>query len=265
MNLNGKTIVVTGAASGIGLALLQALCAFDVRILAADRDEAALHQAIASLPAPDKVQAYTGNLGSAAKVDELFDAAETVLGHIDVFVANAGFAYYEAFNGEWAHIEALYAVNVFSPLNALHHMQKRYPLRPFTFVITASSMAHLGLAGYALYGSTKAALDRFADAFRLEAPPSAHLMLVYPISTRSKFFDNGGNRAPVPWPTQSTETVAAAIVRGLEKDQKSVNPSRLFSTMRFLNRFVPVLRPYQQRSRRVFRKWRDRQSGEAHS
>lgn len=255
MDLNGKTIVLTGAANGIGRALLEAVCALDVRVLAADLDEGALREAIAALPTPGKALPFAGNLGDPATVDALFEAAEAAFGAVDVFIANAGFAYYEAFDGRWEHIEAIYAVNVFSPLYALGQMRARYADRPFTVVVTASSMAHLGMPGYALYGSTKAALDRFADSFRLEAPPGQRLMLVYPITTRSRFFENDGREAPVPWPSQSPETVASAVVRGLQRDQRHINPSRLFSIMLTIHRIVPVLRLYQRRYQRPFQDW----------
>lgn len=255
MDLNGKTIILTGAASGIGRALLTDLCTFDVRIVAADLDEGALRAAIAASPHPERTVPFAGNLSNPATVDALFEATEDAFGAVDIFIANAGFSYYESFDGGWGHIEAIYATNVFSPLYALGQMRARYPNRPFTVAITASSMSFLGLPGYALYASTKAALDRFAEAFRLEAPPRQRLMLVYPIATRTAFFEHEAGDAPVPWPTQSAETVAAAIVRGMQRDQTTVQTSRLFAATLAVHRIVPVLRVYQRRGRRPFQNW----------
>jgi short-subunit dehydrogenase len=140
-------------------------------------------------------------------------------------------------------------------LAALDHMMERAHGRPITFVITASAMARLGMAGYAVYASTKAALDRFADSFRLEAPPHVQLMLVYPIATRSNFFRHERRAAPVPFPSQTPETVAAAIVRGLQRDRRSVHPSRLFRLAALVDRVLPILWLYQRFSRRTFRQW----------
>lgn len=264
MDLNGKTIVLTGAGSGIGRALLAALCAFDVRMLAADVNGKALREAVAALPHPEKVHSFTGDLGNPAAIDALFGVADDVLGTIDVFIANAGFAYYEPFDGRWEHIEAIYRVNVFSPLYALDLMTARHPLEtPFTFVMTVSAMAQAGLAGYALYSSTKAALDRFAGTYRLEAPAHARLMLVYPIATRSQFFANGGRAAPTPWPNQPPEKVAEAIVRGLQRDRRSVHPSRLYAAISVIGRVVPILRLYQRGSQVAFRRWLARQDQDA--
>ena len=261
MDLNGKTVVVTGAASGIGRALLETLCAYDVRVLAVDLNEEALRTVIAELPAPDRVIPFAGDLGYPETVDTLLDVAQAEFGRVDVFIANAGFAYYEPFDGRWDHIDAIFRVNVFSPLYTLDRLMAREQGRPITFVITASAMSHLGLAGYALYSSTKAALDRFADSFRLEAHPQARLMLVYPITTRTRFFDHHGVLAPVPRPSQPPEAVAAAILRGLKNDQVRVQPSRLYATIATIHRVIPVLRLYQHMSRRMFTTWRRQQAG----
>jgi NAD(P)-dependent dehydrogenase (short-subunit alcohol dehydrogenase family) len=261
MDLNGKTIVLTGAASGIGRALLNALCGFDMRIVAADLDEPALRAAIAALPRQERVIPFASNLDNPETVDALFDAAEEAFGPIDAFIANAGYAYYESFDGRWDHIEAIYATNVFSPLYALGQMRDRNPNRPFTVVITASSMSFLGLPGYALYAGTKAALDRFAESFRLEAPPHQRLMLVYPIATRTRFFKHKAGDAPTPWPSQTPEAVAVAIVRGLQRDQTTVQTSRLFAMTLAVHRVVPVLRLYQVAAARSFRNWLRRHPG----
>jgi short-subunit dehydrogenase len=255
MDLQGKRMILTGAASGIGRALLDDLCAFDAQIVAVDRDAEALQTALAALPAHAHVQPFIADLSDPAAIEALFTFADEALGTVDIFIANAGFAWYEPFDGKWAHVEAIYRVNVFAPLAALDHMMERAHGRPITFVITASAMARLGMAGYAVYASTKAALDRFADSFRLEAPPHVQLMLVYPIATRSNFFRHERRAAPVPFPSQTPETVAAAIVRGLQRDRRSVHPSRLFRLAALVDRVLPILWLYQRFSRRTFRQW----------
>ncbi len=255
MDLNGKTVVLTGAASGIGRALLEALCAYDVRIVAASLDTEALQAAVAALPSAENVTPFAADLSDPASTEALLAFAYETLGDIDLFIANAGFGYYEPFDGRWEHVEAIYRVNVYSPLAALDALLRRADGRQFTFVITASAMARLGMAGYALYSSTKAALDRFADSFRLEAPSNVHLMMVYPIATHTHFFDNGSRPAPVPRPTQSPETVAKAVIRGLLRDQHSVQPSRLYALGVTINRVLPILWIYQRISQQSFRAW----------
>ncbi len=72
--------------------------------------------------------------------------------------------------------------------------------REHMVVLTASAMSKLSMPGYALYSSTKAALDSFTDAYRFEEAVGQKLLLVYPVSTATNFFDHAGIKVPVPWP-----------------------------------------------------------------
>jgi short-subunit dehydrogenase len=264
MKLEGKRIVLTGAASGIGAALLEALARYDARVLAADRDAARLQTTIAGLKSPRAhLLPFVGDVGTAAGVDTLFAHAVDALGGLDVFIANAGFAYYEPFAGaDWEHIEAIYRVNTFSPLYALAKLRALRGGQPYHMVIMASAMARLPLAGYALYGSTKAALDSFAQAYRYEAQPNERLTVVYPIATRSNFFRAAGQSVPVPFPSQTPEQVAHAVISGIERDRRVVYPSRLFAAGEALARVLPLAgRIYQEQQARIFRGWLRRKAG----
>ena len=105
-------------------------------------------------------------------------------------------------------------------------------------------MALVALPGYALYGASKGALHRFAEAHRfelgLEDRDPCTLTLVYPIATRSHFFER--TLAPLPWPNQSPERVAQAIIQGVEKDKREIHPSRLFRLFIALEPLLPGLR-----------------------
>jgi len=188
--------------------------------------------------------------------DALFDFACRQMGNIELYIANAGFAYYEQIGqADWQRIEKIYQVNVFAPLYVAQKMRELCGEQPYAVCITASSMAHVGIAGYALYASTKAALHRFAESYRAELPPQARLSLVYPIATRTAFFANAAaKQAPVLFPTQKAATVARAIMRGIARGQCSVYPSRLFwATSALLWCYEGLMGLYRAYTKRVLR------------
>jgi 3-hydroxybutyrate dehydrogenase len=78
--LRGRRVLITGAASGIGAAMVARLAADGARVLAVDRDEAGIKALAAELPA---VRGYPCDLSDLAAVDAL--PAE-----VDVLVNNAG-------------------------------------------------------------------------------------------------------------------------------------------------------------------------------
>ena len=258
MKISGSHIILTGAASGIGLALLRELAGYPAHIIAVDLNAERLARAIDGIPDPQAaITAFVCDVSSAENIDRLFEHALNTLGGVDLFIANAGFAYYEKIaRADWTHIEQVYRANVFAPIYSALKMKDLSGARPYTVVITASAMGLLALPGYALYSSTKAALDRFAEGYRFELDDPRHLMLVYPIGTRTRFFETAAKNAPLTWPIQTPEHVARAIVKGIERDRQAVYPSQLFRLFLWLDRLLPFMRRIEQRiERRRFEKW----------
>jgi short-subunit dehydrogenase len=265
MDLTDKRIVLTGAASGIGLALLERLAGLPVQLLATDMNGEALETACANVRRTSEVRRTSGNariipytcdLSCAEAVDRLFEKAASVLGSIDVFIANAGFAYYEQVEApDWIHLENIFRVNVFNSIYTLEKMQALYGDRSYKVVITASAMAHIAVPGYAIYSATKAALDRFADGYRWQMPDPSRLMLVYPIGTRTGFFRAAGQDVPIPWPTQTPQAVARAVLDGIRHDRSTVYPSGTFRLVLFLDRFLPMHWLVQKIEQGRMKKW----------
>lgn len=258
MKIDSKAIVLTGAASGIGRALLQILSGYSAQIVVADVNRSALQATINAVPSQSAVIIpYVADLSQQKNVDALFDYAIEQVGGIDLFIANAGFAYYEKIEKpDWDHLARIYQLNVFSAIYATEKMQALHQGRPYKVVMTASSIGHLPLPGYAIYSGTKAALHRFAEAYRYELEDPTSLMLVYPIATRTNFFNTAGDEVPVMWPNQPAEVVARAIIKGIETDRISVYPSGLFRLFSISERLLPFLRNILQGlENRRFKAW----------
>jgi len=91
--LQGRVAVVTGGASGIGLATAHAFAAAGMRLVLADVEQGALAEAEATLKATGTdVLAVRTDVASAASVDELADAAFSTFGNVHVLFNNAGVA-----------------------------------------------------------------------------------------------------------------------------------------------------------------------------
>lgn len=238
VELTSKKTIVTGAASGIGQALIAELCKQDVQIVAVDVRPIDL----SAFEHPERIFPLTFDLSRPEQVDALFEQALGVLGRIDLFFANAGFAYYEHLShADWEHLERIFQVNVFSAIHAALKMQELNRHKPYRVVITASAMAYIPLPKYALYSSTKAALHAFADSHRWQLSDPRSLVLVYPIATRTAFFQQASSKTPVPWPSQTPQEVARAILKGIAADQTSIFPSDVFRVGLKLRAIFPFL------------------------
>ncbi len=235
MNWENKNIVVTGASSGIGLELVNGFLTKGCRVVAADRRINKNSLALEGL------YQFQGDLSTPEGVEKLFAFALQELGSIDIFIANAGFAFYEKLaNADWEHITSIFNINYNSVVYSAQKMKQIMGNKPFHFVTTSSGMAILPLPGYALYSSTKAALKGFAEAYRWELNQGQYFQVVYPIATRTEFFKNAGD-SPVPWPAQKAQVVAQSILKGIRNNRNSIYPSKLFYSLTLLNRVIPLI------------------------
>lgn len=88
--LSGKVAVVTGGASGIGLAMGRAFAAEGMKIVLADIEADALDKAVADLPEGTEVEAVVCDVSDPAQVDSLRDRAVERFGSVHVVCNNAG-------------------------------------------------------------------------------------------------------------------------------------------------------------------------------
>jgi uncharacterized protein len=247
MNLDHKRLVLTGASSGIGRALLLEISRLPVQVVAVGREETRLREAVNAAGATQaRILPFPCNLARQEEVDRLFVYAVEQMGGIDIFFANAGFGYWERIEApDWERIEAIFQTNVYSPIYAAQKMEALFPGADYRVVITSSILGRIGLEGYGLYAATKAALDRFAEVYRLERGQRGQLVLVYPLAVRNGFFQAAGG-APVPWLSQSPEAAAWAMLRGIKKDRETIYTSWILRPMLLFNHLLPFARRWYQ-------------------
>ena len=90
MRLEGTTIVVTGAANGLGRAMAGGFVREGADVVAVDVDEAALAEAVAGFEGAGRALAVVADVGSPADVRSAAARSRRAFGPIDVLVSNAG-------------------------------------------------------------------------------------------------------------------------------------------------------------------------------
>ena len=261
--IRNKTIVITGASSGIGRTVLEMLAAKENgnRIVAASRS-------IGKLTGfGGNVTLFPCDLSTKEGVDALFEKAEETLKKIDVFFCNAGAPYYERYDYEdWARIERIFSLNTFSGMYSYSKYLNHLNGRDGQLVYTISAMGEMALPGYALYASTKFAMKGFQQAIRIESPKNLKITCVYPVATKTNFFEVGGagHKVEQPFPVQTAEAVAKAIVRGVEKGRKQIYPCPVYLPSRFLmNVLPPVKHLYLRAQHKMLLRFLERKQKEA--
>ena len=144
--IDGKTVVLTGASSGIGLEVLKILAkGKGNRILAVARHVDNIRGFA------DNVTAFPCDISTKEGVDRVFEKAEELFGKIDLFYANAGFPYYEEFNyTDWDRIDAIFRTNTVSPIYTYARYIKHLDGREGILAYTVSAIGEMAMPGYAL-------------------------------------------------------------------------------------------------------------------
>jgi NAD(P)-dependent dehydrogenase (short-subunit alcohol dehydrogenase family) len=247
--LHGKRFIITGGASGIGLALCQMLLECGVTIEVWDVNVDALAQVSQSLGVPTAVV----DVRDADAVAAAFQRASAQ--PIDGVIHSAALVYTGMFETMPPHEHAtLVAVNLggaaFVALYALPHLRKTHG----SFVFLGSVSAFVPSPEFATYGATKAGIYSLAQSLDAELHGTGvHIGVANPLfvttpmlnerlrSTRSFQAKSPLLRVYTP------ELIAAWIVRGIEQRQFMIWMGFRTYLMYFISRYAAWLIPWLTR------------------
>lgn len=161
MQIQGKVVVVTGGANGIGRALCRAFAAAGARaVVVADLDE----QGAKNVAREINGTATTANMGKEAEVQRLVEQASKQFGQIDIFCSNAGIGVQggpDAPDSDW---QRSWDVNVMAHIYAARAVLPQMLARSEGYLVqTVSAAGLLTQIGSAPYSVTKHAAMSFAE------------------------------------------------------------------------------------------------------
>jgi short-subunit dehydrogenase len=218
VQLNGASVLVTGASSGIGAATATALAERGARLVLSGRNSASLAAVARRTNAVSVVADLAGPPGRAT----LARAAHAV----DNLVANAGIGW----RGEFTdmpldRLRELVEVDLVAPLELTRLLLPRMCERRRGHVVLVSSIAgRTGVRGESVYAAVKSGLAIFADSLHWELTGTGvGVSLVVPGVVDTPFFERRGSayarRFPRPIPARR---VAEAIVDAIEHERAEV-------------------------------------------
>jgi NAD(P)-dependent dehydrogenase (short-subunit alcohol dehydrogenase family) len=239
MNMDGKIVVVTGGAEGIGAALCRRAAQEGARVMVADIDETGA-QALAA-----EIGGLAQRCDVAREVDviRVVGHAEDQLGSIDFFFSNAGIIVkgdLEVTNDDWRRI---WEINVMSHVYAARAVVPGMLSRGGGwFVCTASAAGLLSQIGSAPYSVTKHAAVGFAENLAITyGDQGLNVAVVCPQAVRTRMTAQGGG--------------VAAVNGMMEADQVADCVMAALWEGRFLVLPHPEVKEYMQRKTSDYDRW----------
>ena len=165
--LEGKTAVITGGDSGIGLATARKLVEEGAYVFITGRRQSELDAAVKQI-GKNNVSGVQGDVSNLADLDRLYATIQQQKGSIDILFANAGLGEPAPLPAiSEAHFDKTFDVNV---KGLLFTVQKALPLFKDggSIILSASTAASKATEGLGVYGASKAAVRSFARTWTLE-------------------------------------------------------------------------------------------------
>jgi short-subunit dehydrogenase len=224
-NIRGKTIVITGAARGIGYATAQALLARGARVVIGDRDLDVLESAVAGISSLGQVSGHpldvTDRESFAAFVDK---ARADGGGRIDVLINNAGVMPVGPFLEQSTEaIRSSIEVNLYGVLTGCRLVLPEMVKRRAGHIVNIASLAGMvAVPGQVVYAATKFGVVGLSSALADEfAPQGVQITAVLPTFTNTELIA-GTSPSSAQKPVEPAD-IAAAIVKVLDKPKSRVS------------------------------------------
>jgi NAD(P)-dependent dehydrogenase (short-subunit alcohol dehydrogenase family) len=180
-HFDGKVAVVTGAARGVGRALVAAFVEAGARVVAADRDSDGLAETCT--PHGERVTSIVADVSTADGARAILERAIATFGRLDICVNNAAVAPHAALLDERGDVwDRVYAVNCRGTFLMTQAAARAMIAggRGGRIINFSSGAAQRGAAGGAAYASSRAATETFSRVAAVELAP--HGILVNAVS-----------------------------------------------------------------------------------
>lgn len=245
-NLKGKTALVTGASSGLGVDFARHLAARGCNLILVARREDLLRNAQAEVSQTygADVQIITMDLSAPEAPQSLYDQLKTACQPVDILINNAGYGLYGEFlDIPWEREKNMIDLDITTLLHLTKLFVKDMVARNFGYILQISSIgAYQPSPTYATYSAAKSFVLFFGEALNYELrKTNVRCSVLSPGVTRTEFLQVSGQK-----PTfyqrllmMDSATVTRIGIDAMLRGRPSIVPGRLNAFMVWTNRLMP--------------------------
>jgi len=185
--LQGKRVLVTGGAGGVGRAVAERMVAQGARVLITDRGELELREVVERIGksgGDGEIEAVTADLSSATGLQRMFERVDSWLGGLDILVACAGVGsgpLMEMDDAGWRYVIESNLVSYVACTKGAIERIKAGGTTTGMIILVGSISVHIKAVGESVYNAAKGGVASFAETLRKELiPENIRLTLIEP-------------------------------------------------------------------------------------
>lgn len=245
-NLRGKTALVTGASSGLGVDFARHLAARGCNLILVARREnqlRAVQEEIRQRYSVD-VQIIPMDLAAEDAPQILYDQLQAEGKQVDVLINNAGYGLYGQFTEiEWEREKNMLELDIITLMHLTKLFTKDMVARNFGFILLVASIgAYQPSPLYASYSAAKSFVLNFGEALNYELrQTNVRCTVISPGITATEFLKVSGQQASLyqRLAMMKSEDVTRIGIESMLKGKPSVVPGRLNALSVWSNRLMP--------------------------
>ncbi len=247
--MKDRVMIVTGASSGIGLALSREALNQGMRVVLASRNLKAMQEGVRDFSSDSYLLVPT-DVSVEADCKALVDQTLEAFGQLDVLVNNAGISMRALFSQtELTVLEKLMQVNFWGTVYCTKHALPHLVQTGGSVVGVSSIAGYKGLPARSGYSASKFAMQGFLECVRTEnLRNNLHVMIACPGFTASNIRKtalaaDGSMQGESPRAEDrmmTAQEVAIHILRGLKRKRRTLILTRQGKLTVWLNKFFPA-------------------------
>lgn len=224
---SGRTVVITGASSGIGRQLAADMAVRGASVVITSHDEERLRQTEAELRSAGDIHARCCDVRDAAQVVSLVEYVEHTCGHADILINNAGYAVYRPFEESSVHeVLDILDVNLGGAMRCAKAFLPGMIARRSGRIVNVSSIGgEIIITPNAVYCAAKHGMVAWSKAIRYELEQfGVGVNVICPGHTTTRFHEHAtfrrrdADRNPHRR-SLDPEAVSAAILEAIRRDR----------------------------------------------
>ncbi|HUJ61168.1 MAG TPA: SDR family NAD(P)-dependent oxidoreductase [Kofleriaceae bacterium] len=236
MKLTGRTILITGGSSGIGLALAKRFVELGNEVIITGRNRARLDAARQATP---QLQVLCSDAADPVAIAELARTVKHAHPELDVLVNNAGVMTYRnlAHPGEdLAGLTSEVDTNVAGPVRLVAALIEQLQANHGTIINVSSGLAFVPLTAAPIYSATKAFMHAYTITLRQQlAPHGVEVIELMPPAVRTELAAYPDDPS---FKVISTDELVARTFKALHKGKLEICPGQA-GGLRFMSRMAP--------------------------